>query len=406
MSKTKIITGLDIGTSTIKMLVAAKKKGEEKFDILFLGEEPSLGVRRGVVTDTEKVSRIIQILVDKARTESGQKIHSVFVNIGGCHLISTSSRGMVAVSRADRSVSKEDVDRVLQEAARAVSLPSNNEILETYPREFIVDGMGGIKVAEGLQGGRLETEVLILSGFMPYKNNLVEAVVEANIQIADIIPSPLASSAIVLSQRQKELGVALLEIGAGTSELAVFEEGDLTHLAIFPIGSANITSDIAIGLKTDIDTAEIIKIERGCCLFKGNDKKEKIEIEGEEPLSFSQKTLAGIVEARVSEIFDQCQKELKRIGKIGLLPSGVVLTGGGAKIPKIVDLAKKELKLPCRLGKISHFPKLEDEPNYATVCGLVFKGSESEGGRNWQGGGFSGSGLADKIKKIFKIFIP
>lgn len=406
MPKTKIIAAVDIGTSMIKMLVASKKEGEENFDILFLGEEPSLGVRRGVVTDTEKVSRIIQILAERARTETGQKIHSVFVNIGGCHLASTSSRGMVAVSRADHYISKEDVDRVLQEAARAVSLPSNNEILETYPKEFIVDGMEGIKVAEGLQGGRLETEVLILSSFLPYKNNLIEAVLEANLQIADIIPSPLASSAVTLSQRQKELGVALLEIGAGTSELAVFEEGELTHLAIFPIGSANITSDIAIGLKTDIDTAEIIKIERGCCLFKGNDKKEKIEIVGEEPLSFSQKTLAGIIEARVSEIFDQCQKELKKIGKTGLLPSGVVLTGGGASIPKIVDLAKKELKLPCRLGKISHFPKLENEPSYATVCGLILRGSESEGERSWQGGGFSGSGLADKVKKIFKIFIP
>jgi len=406
MPKNKIIVGLDIGTSAIKMLVAGKKEEEENFDIIFLGEEPALGVRRGVVTDTEKVSRIIQILVEKARTESGQKINSVFINIGGCHLISTSSRGMVAVSRADRNVSREDVSRVLQEAARAVSLPSNNEILETYPREFIIDGLGGIKTAEGLQGGRLETEVLILSSFLPYKNNLVQAVLEANLRIADVIPSPLASSSVALSQRQKELGVALLEIGAGTSELAVFEEGDLTHLTIFPIGSANITSDIAIGLKTDIDTAEMIKIEQGCCLFKGKDKKEKIEIEGEEPLSFSQKTLAGIVEARVSEIFDQCEKELKRIGKIGLLPAGIVLTGGGAKIPKIIDLAKKELKLPCRLGKISHFPKLENEPNYATVCGLILRGSESEKGGNRPGGGFSNSGLADKFKKILKNFIP
>jgi len=406
MAKLSIITGLDIGSSTVKILMAAKRKGEPNFQVLFQGEEPSLGVRRGVVIDVDKVSRIIQILLAQARAETGKKINSVFVNIGGSHISCTSSRGMVAVSRADRSVSKEDIDRVLQEAVKAVSLPSNSEPLETFPKEFIVDGVGGIKSAEGLQGGRLETEVLILSGFLPYKNNLIHAILDTGLQILDIIPSLIAGASAVLSQRQKELGVAILNIGAGTSELAVFEEGDLIHLVVFPIGSANITSDIAIGLKTDVDIAEAIKLRLGNCLFKGNDKKEKIEIEGEEPLIFSQKALTGIITARVSEIFGEVQKELKKIARQNLLPSGVVLTGGGAKLPKIIELAKKELKLPCRLGKISCFPGLEEELNYATVCGLVFKGSESEDKGVWEQGSFSSGGLGNKIKKIFRIFIP
>ncbi len=405
MPKTNIITGLDIGTSNIKILVVAKKNGESDLQVLSLAQEPSFGIRKGVVFEVNKVSRIIQIILDKVRTETGRKISSVFINISGSHLFCTSSRGMVAVSRADQKVSEVDVDRVLQ-AAQTISLPFNKEILEVFPKEFIVDGQGGIKEAVGMQGGRLETEVLVLGDFAPYKKSLARAVLDTDLQILDIVPSSLASALSVLSQRQKELGVALLDIGAGTSELSVFEEGDLIHLAVFPIGSANITNDIAIGLKTDIDIAEAIKIEQGCCLFKGNDKKERIEIEEEEPLIFSQKMLTRIIEARVSEIFGEVQKELKKISKQGLLPAGVVLTGGGAKLPKIADLARKELKLPCRIGKPSSFPELEDDPSFATVCGLVLRAVESGEGKSWSGSSFPSGGFKDKIKNFFKIFIP
>lgn len=406
MAKNKIIAGLDVGSGAVKILLALQKNDEADFEVIFKGEEPSSGIRRGVVIDVDRVSRIIQILVNKAIAESGRKINSVFVNIGGSHISSASSRGMVAVSRADKNISKEDIDRVLQEAVKAVSLPLNNEPLETFSKEFIIDGLGGIKSAEGLQGGRLETEILILSSFLPYKNNLVQAVLDAGLQISDIIPSSLAASSVVLSQKQKELGSAVLNIGAGTSELAVFEEGDLIHYVVFPIGSANITSDIAVGLKTDIDIAEAVKIQRGSCLFKGKNKKEKIEgggDEGDEPLVFSQKILIKIIEARISEIFGEVEKELKKISRQNLLPAGIVLTGGGAKLPKIVELARKELKLPCRLGKISHFPELENDLDYAVVCGLVFSAGESEDRGSWQRSGLAGSG---KIKRFFKSFLP
>lgn len=400
MAKPKIVAGLDIGTSNIKILLAGKNKGEEKIEVFYQSQEPSFGIRRGVVVDIEKVSRLIQLLLNKVRIENGQKIDSVYVNIGGGHIFCNNSEGVVAVSRADRKVSGEDIDRVLQ-AAKTISLSSNEEILEVIPMEFIIDGKGGIKEVEGMQGGRLEVKVLIIGCFAPYKNNLTQAVLNADLKVLDILPSVLAVSGAALSQRQKESGVAVLNIGAGTSELAVFEEGSLVHLAVFPIGSANITNDIAIILKTDIDIAELIKIKSGSCLFKGNDKKEKIELEDGEILIFSPKMVAGIIEARVSEIFGEVNKELKKIGKQGKLPAGIVLTGGGANLPRIVDLAKKELKLSCRIWKPSDFSNLEDSSIFATACGLVLRGIEdSDSGKR-----FSGK-LTERIKKAFQVFIP
>jgi cell division protein FtsA len=406
MAKPSILTGLDIGTNTIKILTAAKKSKESELEVLAQFQEGSFGIRKGVVINFEEVSRIIQILLNRVREETGQKIDSVYVNIGGSHLFSTFSHGTVAISRADQKVSGEDIERVLQ-AAQTFSLPSNKEILDVFPKEFIVDGEGGIKEAEGMQGVRLEVEVLAVGGFSPYIKNLTQAVLNSDLQILDVIPSPLASATAVLSTRQKELGVAVLDIGAGTSGLAVFEEGDLIHLAIFPIGSANITNDIAIGLKTDIDLAEKIKIEFGSCVLQGPDKREKIKTE-EEPLIFSKKMLTRIIEARVSEIFEEVQKELKKISKQGLLPAGVVLTGGGTKLPKIVELAKKELKLPCRIGRISGFPDLEEDSAFSNAWGLVLNGLSLEEEKGWLGGSkpLVRGGFGNKIKKMFRIFMP
>lgn len=400
MAKSRIIAGLDIGTSNIKILLAEKKKDEEGLTVVYQAQEPSFGIRRGVVVDAEKVSRLIQLLMGKARAESGQRIDSVYVNIGGGHIFCTSSEGVVAVSRADRKVSREDVDRVLQ-AAQTISLSSNEEILETIPKEFIIDGKGGVKEVEGMQGNRLEVKTLIVGCFAPYKNNLTQAVINADLKILDLLPSVLAVSGAALTQKQKELGVAVLNIGAGTSELAVFEEGNLVHLAVFPIGSANITNDIAIILKTDVEVAESIKTRSGSCVFKGSDKKEKIELEDGEFLIFSPKMVAGIIEARVSEIFGEVNKELKKIGKQGKLPAGLVLTGGGASLPKIIELAKKDLKLSCRLWKPSEISNLEDGLLFATACGLVLRGSEDEGS-----GRKSSGKMGDRIKRVFQLFIP
>jgi len=399
MPKGHIITGLDIGSGTIKILVA--KKNKEGIEAISQIEEKSLGIRRGVVVDLEGVSNIFKTAFSRLREETGQKIDGVYVNVGGSHLFSTPSHGIISVSRADQKISEEDVNRVLQ-AAQTFSLPSNKEIFDAFPKEFVVDGQGGIKEVLGLQGVRLEVEILALGGFAPYLKNLTQTILNSDLQILDMIPSPIAAARAVLTPRQKELGVAVLDIGAGTSNLAVFEEGDLIHLAILPIGSNNITNDIALGLKTDIDVAERIKIEYGNCLFKGPNKREKIEIGEEEPLIFFRKQLAEIIEARVSEIFREVNKELKKIGKEKLLPAGLVLTGGGAKLPGIVELAKKEFHLPARLGKPQGILELDD-PSLATVCGLVLSGADLEEEASHP---TFGKGIGSKIKRIFKIFIP
>jgi len=407
MPKTNFIVGLDIGTDTIKLLVAQKNQDEELEIVSQIFQQAS-GIRKGVVVNPEEVSIILKKILEKVKTETGKKIDSVYVNINGSHLFSISSRGLVSVSRANRRISEEDINRVLQ-AAQTFSLSSNKEIFNVFPKEFIVDGEKGVKKPLDMEGVRLEAEVLVLEGFSPYLENLTQAVLNSDLQVLDRIPSPIAAAKSCLTLKQKELGVAILDIGAGTSGLCVFEEGDLIHLAVFPIGSANITNDIAIGLKTDIDIAERIKIECGSCLISSNRlsrKKEKIDIGEEEPLIFSQKELVGIIEARVSEIFDLVKEELKKISKEKLLPAGIVLTGGGSKLPKITELAKKELKLPCQLGKPQGFLGLEKDPSLATVSGLVLEGVDMENEPQKSNfNPFKGK-IGSKIKKIFKIFIP
>ncbi|KPJ73408.1 hypothetical protein AMJ48_01480 [Parcubacteria bacterium DG_74_1] len=400
MARSSIICGLDIGTQNIKTLVVKREK--EGLAVLNYQEVPSSGVRRGVVVYPEGVSQILRQNFLKISQES-QKINSLYLNISGAHLFSSPSRGSIAVSRADQRISEEDINRVLS-AAQTFSLPSNKEIFDIMPREFIVDGEKGIKEPLGLKGVRLEAEVLALGGFSPYVKNLTRAILDSGLQILDRTPSAVASARACLTEKQKELGVAILDIGAGTSDLAVFEEGDLIHLAVLPIGSANITNDVAIGFKTDIEIAERIKIEFGSCLLKNGQKKEKIELEDQGTLIFSPKELTNIVRARISEIFREINRELKKISREKFLPAGIVLTGGGAKLLGIVELAKKEFRLPARLGKPKGIAELENDPGLATVCGLVLLGQDLEGETGKPS--FSTGGIGSKLKNFFKMFIP
>jgi len=418
MSKPYTIAALDIGSGFIKMLLVSKKPEGAGFEILGQREEISLGVRKGVIVDIPKVTKIISSLKKKIEQDFGKKINSVYVDIGGGHLFCLPSRGLVSVSRADQKISEEDIERVLH-AARTISLSSHNkEVIEVFPKDFIVDGEGGIKEPIGMQGVRLETDVVALCGFSPYVRNLSKTVLNADFQSNVLIPTFLASSRAILTPKEKELGVCVLDIGAGTTDLAVFEEENLLHGAVFPVGSANITNDLAICLKTDIDTAERIKIEFGDCRVsslrnKGKSKKEKKikinpSIEGdnleEEPLIFSKKLLADIIGARVSEIFALASKELKKISRQKLLPAGIVLTGGGAKLPGIKDLAKKELKLPCRIGTPNLFSDFQENPSLSTLCGLVLEGAGGEESSERISGFWKG--FLAKLKKLFSVFIP
>lgn len=402
MSKTKIITGLDIGSDAIKLLVAQKNFQDSSLEILTYLEENSTGIRRGIVINPDEVSIILQKLFEKIKEQTGKKINSVFVNINGSHIFSTNSRGLVSVSRADQKISSEDINRVLQ-AAQTLSLPSNRQILEIFPKEFIVDGEKGIKEPLGLRGIRLEAETLIIGGFIQYIQNLTNAVLNSGIQkIDNLIISPIAAAKAALTQKEKELGVVLLDIGTGCTGIVVYKEGELIHLSVLPIGSGHITNDIALFLKSDIDIAEKIKIDYGTLLFHGNDKKEKIKLADGEFLTFSIKHLSKIIEDRVLEIFRETNKELKKISQYGSLPAGVVLTGGGAKIPKIKELAKKEFKLFCRIAKPNNkiFSSIQNDPKLTTICGLILS-SEDLTKED-----FSDEGIGIKIKNFFKIFIP
>ncbi|OGZ79171.1 MAG: cell division protein FtsA [Candidatus Staskawiczbacteria bacterium RIFOXYD2_FULL_37_9] len=402
--KGNIVTGLDIGTHTIKALVAHKR--QKDWEVLSYAQIPSFGLRKGAVVNVEDTAKNVQMIMSGVEKDCNRRINSVFVNIGGSHLYVTPSDGIISVSRADQRISREDVERVLQ-ATKAINIPHNEEVLDVFPKEFIIDDQKGIKSPEGLTGIRLEAKVLLLCYFAPYFTNLTQAVLNSKIQINDVVPSPLAAANAVLTGQQKELGVALIDIGASTTSLCVFEEGELIHLAIFPIGSANITNDIAIGLKTDVAIAESIKKQHGTCMFGKigpEQSKKKIEIfDKSDSLDFTKKDLIDIIEPRVSEILDLVQKELKKIGKQEQLPGGIVLTGGGAKIPKIKELTKQTLKLACEIGISKQIAGLEEDPGLATVAGLALGGvdfGEEEGILRVT------KGWGSKVKKMFKLFIP
>jgi len=401
--KNNIITGLDIGTGSIKILVVERSEEEFKFEVLAQINKPSTGVRGGVVIKPKELSEKISTLIDEAQNSSGREINSVFLNINGSHINIVSSHGVVAVSRADQEISREDINRVI-ENSRTISLPSNREIIDVFPKDFVVDGEKGVKEVLGMKGTRLEVDVLLLSVLLPYLQNSTKAVSGADLQPNGIQYSSIAAAEAVLSSQQKELGVAVVDIGAETTGLAVFEEERLIHAAVFPIGSINITKDIAIALRCDIDLAEKIKKEFGSCVKGEKGKSMKSKVRVSESLTFSKKLLAGVIEARVSDVFDQVDKELKKISRQRLLPAGIVLVGGGSKLSGIKELAKKELKLPCRIGKPKNFIGLEKDPALATVCGLVLGGDADI--IKIRKGVSSSSGFANKLKGFFRPFLP
>lgn len=405
-----IIAGLDIGTHTIKALVLQKKQND--LEVLTYAEIPSFGLRKGAVVNIDETTKNVQMIMAGVEKDCNRKVSSVSVNIGGSHLYVTPSDGIISVSRADQRISKEDVERVLQ-ATRAINIPSNEEVLDVFPKEFVIDDQKGIKQPLDLTGVRLEAKVLLLCVFSPYFINLTQAVLNSKLQINDVIPSPLAAAKAVLTPQQKELGVALIDIGASTTSLVVFEEGDLIHLAVFPIGSANITNDIAIGLKTEVAVAESIKKQHGACMFSKNglkhsekieQTKKKIEVfDKSSSINFTKRDLINIIEPRVSEILDLVQKELKKIGRQQLLPGGVVLTGGGVKIPKIKELTKETLKLSCEIGVPKKIVGIQEDPSLATVAGLALSGVDFDSEEGILG---VAKGWGSRFKKIFRAFMP
>ncbi|MFA5368630.1 MAG: cell division protein FtsA [Candidatus Paceibacterota bacterium] len=450
MSKTQITTGIDIGTDTIKILAVKKDFETGKIlDVVFLDKIKSFGIQKGRIKNVAEVSKKIQELIDKSDQMQGKRSRDteVFVNINGNKLQLISSRGLILVGRADQKVSQEDKDRIFQNT-KAVNLQATNkDILDIFPKEWILDGEKEIKDPLGLHGTRLELEAFLLSAFSSDLDNIIEAGIGAgmDLDVENIVPSPIADARSVLTPEQRELGVAMVNIGASTTSVIIFEEGKLLDLAVFPIGSANITNDIAIGFKTEIEIAEKIKKEFGACSLSGNQSNKKIEMdislfdnEKEEDISenktieliddnlkksksnkvkikkdkkntliFNEKDLRKIIDARVGEIYELVAAEIKKVSRHGMLPGGVVLTGGGSKMPGMIDLAKKEFNLPCRVGYPKGFNDQIKDPCFATVCGLVIDDFDEDSLENGKGGedGLSGK-LFGRIGNFIKNLMP
>jgi cell division protein FtsA len=414
MAKETIIVGLDVGTCYIRTVVAKARADQVKPQIIGVGQVPSFGLRRGVVVDVEEVVKNISQSIQEAERSSGLSIESAYISLGGNHITTKVSKGVVAVSRADSEVSQEDVERAIN-AASTISISQNREILHVIPRNFLVDNQGGIKDPVGMSGVRLEVDALIIEGATPFVKNLTKCIAEAGLEVEGLVLAPLAASRAALTKRQKELGVLVLDLGGGTAGLTVFEEGDIIHSCILPIGSSHITNDIAIGLRSSIDLAEKVKLEYGSALASEINKKDIIDLSKlglEEKGTIPRIEVAEIIEARLSEIFELVNKELKKIDRQGLLPAGVVLLGGGAKMPGLVDLAKEELKLPAQVG----FPlELEgivdevDDPAFATAVGLVLWGMDKRvkaGGRGISFPELSVGSTVSKLKGWLRGFLP
>ncbi|MSU75933.1 cell division protein FtsA [Patescibacteria group bacterium] len=413
MASEHIVVGLDVGTQFVRTVVGQRVEDEPEPLILGVGLTPSAGLRRGIVVDVEETVKAITAAIEEAERISGVSVGNAFVNISGNHIESQNSRGVVAVSRADSEIGAEDVARAI-EAAKAVAVPANKEIIHVLPREYIVDGQEGIKDPIGMNGIRLEVEAHVISAASPQIKNVTKCVYQSGVEVDDLVFSGLTSSRGVLSRRQKELGVIQLDIGAGVTDLTIYEEGDVLHSAVIPVGGSHLTNDLAIGLRTDTDIAERVKLEYGSAVPKDIKSKESVDLaslaRGDEH-QVSKKLIAEIIEARIAEILALVQKELKKIDRDGKLPAGVVLTGGTAKLPGLVDATKNILGLPAQVGFPSELKGMAekiDDPSFATSIGLMLWGfDQGESNRTSKRfGNLPGSQYLDKVRGVVKQFLP
>ncbi len=410
MAKQNTIVGLDVGTTKVAVTVGQIEEGLVK--IIGVGIAKASGLRKGVVVDIEETVSAISAAVEQAERTSGIEINSAYVGINGNHISITQSKGVIAVSRADGEIVPTDLDRVI-EAARAVALPTNQEILHVIPKNFIIDGQEQIKDPVGMNGIRLETETLVIGGSTSAIKNLTRCVFQAGLEIEGLVFSPLADSKAMLSKKQQELGIGLVNLGAGTTTYAIYEEGDLLTTGVIPVGSMHITNDIAIGLRTNIDAAEKIKIKYADANPDNVRETEIIEMSKFDP-SDNQKPprryVAEITQARLAEIFNLVRDELRSCGKDGMLPAGIIFAGGGSNLAGMIDEAKEQLRLPCQVGKL--FYPVEglvdkiDNPIYSTSVGLMLWGIEEENSSGQRVNIGNIGGALGRAKEFLKQFLP
>jgi cell division protein FtsA len=379
-----LIVGLDIGTTKICAIVGCLTA--EGLDIVGIGTSPSKGLRKGVVINIEATVGAIKKALQEAELMAGCEIKSVFAGIAGGHIKGFNSQGVIAIK--NREVNNDDIRRVI-DAAKAIAIPMDREVIHILPQEFIIDDQDGIKEPLGMSGVRLEAKVHIVTGAVASAQNIIKSCNRADVDVADIVLEQLASAEAVLSADEKELGVALLDIGGGTTDIAIYVDGAIKHTAVLSLGGNHLTNDIAVGLRTPMAEAEKIKQQYGCCLTSMVGKDETIEVPsvgGREPRILSRQLLAEILEPRVEEIFTLVNREIIKSGFEDIIASGVVITGGTCILPGMPELAEQVFSLPVRRGvprDIGGLADVVNSPVYATGVGLVRYGSRNLQTRNF-----------------------
>jgi len=434
MSRPQIITGIDIGSSKIVTVIASinQEEDENKVHILGVANIPSKGIRKGQIVNIEETTEGLLNCVEAAERMAGYNVNRALVSISGANIASSNSKGVVAVAEPESEITKDDIKRVI-EAAQALSLPSSRDLIHVIPRCFTVDGQEGVKDPIGMSGVRLEVETHIVTGSTISIKNLTKCVSEIGIDAQDLVVSGLAASESVLSETEKELGVVLVDIGGGVTDVTIYVEGSPFYNIVLPMGAKNVTNDIAIGLRLSLESAEKIKLALSEDIKKKKENKDeekskegdedKIKLSDlditEDTKTISRKTLTeGIIKPRLNEIFTMVGMEIKKSEAIGLTPSGVVVCGGGAKTAGMVEAAKKTLSMPVRIGQPNNLNGLVDDiqsPEFAVAAGLVLYRSKKEPektslsplGKLAKGlPRIGGKGAAGKFIDLIKSFMP
>ncbi len=373
-----LIVGLDIGTSKIVAIVA-ELQPEGTIKVIGLGQHISRGLKKGVVINIESTMQSIQRALEEAELMADCKINNVYTGIAGSHIKSLNSHGMVKIK--DAEVTQMDVDRVI-ETARAIALPADQQILHILTQEFIIDGQEDVREPLGMSGMKLEVKVHIVTGAVAAAQNIVKCIKRCGIEVSDLILQPLASSLAVLTEDEKELGVCLVDIGGGTTDIAVFKQGAIRHTAVVPIAGDQMTNDVAVAFRTPTQSAEDIKVKHGCALRQLADPREVVEVpgvDGREPRQLSVQTLAEVLEPRVVELYEMVLNELRRSGMEEMIASGVVITGGSAMMRGMVELGEEIFHMPVRMGLpryVGGLSEVVSNPRYATGVGLVLMGKQ------------------------------
>lgn len=369
-----VYAGIDIGTTNVRAVIGIVGDDDVTPTIVGAGSAPNRGMRKGSINNVEEVATAINMAVEEAERISGQHLNGATISVNGPHIVGLNSKGVIAISGQGHEITNDDLQRV-EEAASVVQLPANREILQVFAKSYSLDGQENIKEPYGMSGVRLEVDAHIITAATPALKNIDKTMEVAGININRHILVGLAAAESVLEPKQRESGVAVIDLGASTTNILVIEEDDVQHAAVLPIGSINLTNDLAIGLKTDLDIAEMVKVEHSSAMGTEKKTRKHVEIGTEEDKHvFDRSLIDDIVAARLDETFELVNKELKKIGKDGRLPGGLVLVGGGALLPEIAEYAKHRMQLPAKVGVPKNYSGIIDTtntPKFAAAVGLM-----------------------------------